>query len=149
MRTLTANDRRQSATAAVGDWWQRWRQRIGERRELEKFSADEVARYAQDVGVSSADLHALVGRGDDNTPLLEHRMACLHIDRAELARTDPATLRDMQRLCSLCRSRGRCARDLADEDADPTWQEWRDYCPNSTTLTILGTMQDCQRAPAE
>lgn len=149
MRTLAENHRHRSATAAAADWWQRWRQKVRDRHELNALGAYEVARYAQDVGVSTADLSALVGRGNEDISLLERRIACLHIDREELVRTDTATLRDMQRLCSLCRSHRRCARDLADEDADPGWQEWRDYCPNSTTLTVLATMQDCHRVPAE
>ena len=149
MRTNAEMEKRNSAVAAIADWWQRWRRKMSERQELENLGPDELARYAQDIGLSSADLHVLADRGRADTSLLYRRMNCLHIDREELVRTDMATLRDMQRLCSLCRAHGRCARELADEDADPAWQNWRDYCPNSTTLTILSTMQDCRRAAAE
>jgi len=39
------------------------------------------------------------------------------------------------------------------EVLDPAWQEWRDYCPNATTLSALGALQMCpdaqQQAKAE
>ncbi len=77
------------------------------------------------------------------TDLLACRMLALHLDEAELTTTELATLRDMQRLCAACDSRRQCAGDLGDEFADPAWQNWRDYCPNATTLSALNALRGC------
>jgi hypothetical protein len=61
-------------------------------------------------------------------------MEALGLDPNEVAHTEPQTLHDMQRLCSMCSSHGRCARDLSRNPADPAW---KDYCPNAGTLDAL------------
>ncbi len=50
--------------------------------------------------------------------LLFRRMAALQIDRDELASDDPLLFRELQGLCTLCRSKERCVRDL-------TWNAMR------------------------
>ena len=42
--------------------------------------------------------------------------------------------RDMERLCTMCESKGRCARDLSADPKDPVW---RKYCPNEPALVAL------------
>ena len=42
--------------------------------------------------------------------------------RKEVSRTEPATLQDLQRFCSMCNSQRRCTRGLAHDAADPAWQ---------------------------
>jgi len=78
--------------------------------------------------------------GDD---LLPRRMAALHLDVDGFARREPLTFRELHRLCALCDSHRQCARGLADEMADPGWQDWRDYCPNATTLSLLSALEGC------
>ena len=41
------------------------------------------------------------------------------------------TFQDLQRVCAMCESHRRCARDLARDSAIPAW---KDYCPNAATL---------------
>jgi hypothetical protein len=78
--------------------------------------------------------------------LLLRRLAMLNIDQQELANDDPLLFRELQGLCTLCRSRERCVQDLA-RGCDELWgQDWRDYCPNATTLNVLGAVQNCSRA---
>jgi hypothetical protein len=78
--------------------------------------------------------------------LLFRRMAALQIDRDELASDDPLLFRELQALCTLCRSKERCVLDLAQE-GDEAWnREWREYCLNATTLNALGAVQNCARA---
>jgi hypothetical protein len=69
--------------------------------------------------------------------LLLRRMAVIDIDPDELNSSDPLLFRELQGLCTLCRSRRRCARDIAYDAADPAWQGWKDYCPNGATLSKL------------
>ncbi len=75
--------------------------------------------------------------------LLFGRMARLQINRDELAKEDPLLFRELQGLCTLCQSKERCARELADLDDD--WENWQQYCPNSITLNIVGSVQSCSR----
>jgi hypothetical protein len=72
--------------------------------------------------------------------LLLPRIAALNIDPDALDRADPLLFRELQGLCSLCRSKGRCARDLAYDAADLGWQK---YCPNGATL---GELAQCRAA---
>jgi hypothetical protein len=73
--------------------------------------------------------------------LMHRRMAMLRLDVDAWLDTEPATLADMQRSCSACASRGRCAYDLMLELDEPTWRDWRDYCPNAARLRTLVALQ--------
>src|SRR2546423_10498695 len=132
-------------------WWRHWTRGRSDLAELNSCGRYEVEHIAQDVGVSAFELCSLVSRGPNGANLLERRLAALHLDAAELGRSEPATLRDLQRLCAMCGSRGRCARDLAQDltrnPVDPTVQDWRDYCPNGATLNMLSTLQICSDPP--
>ena len=75
--------------------------------------------------------------------LLFRHMAALQIDRDELASDDPLLFRELQALCTLCRSKERCVAQECDEPRD---REWREYCLNATTLNALGAVQNCARA---
>jgi hypothetical protein len=77
--------------------------------------------------------------------LLLNRMVVLRIDPDAVDRADPLLYRELQGLCSLCRSKGRCARDLAHDAADRASQSWKEYCPNGTTLNRLA--QGASRIP--
>jgi len=72
--------------------------------------------------------------------LLFRRMAALQIDRDELASNDPLLFRELQGLCTLCRSKERCVFDLAQESDEPGKQAWRE------TLDAIGALQNCPRA---
>jgi hypothetical protein len=64
-------------------------------------------------------------------------MDALDLDRDEVVRTEPATFRDLQRVCTMCGHHRRCAHDLAYDPLDP---EWKNYCPNEQTLKALSAM---------
>jgi hypothetical protein len=61
-------------------------------------------------------------------------MALLHLDPDALAKSEPSTMRDLQRLCSSCESKKQCQFDLFFASGDQTW---RHYCPNVGTLDAL------------
>jgi len=73
-------------------------------------------------------------------------MDMLQIDRNELAKDDPLLFRELQGLCALCRNKEECVRELAHEFDDARWDRWREYCPNSSTLTTIGAVQNCALA---
>jgi hypothetical protein len=54
--------------------------------------------------------------------------------------------RELQALCTLCRSKERCVLDLAQEGDERANREWREYCLNATTLNAFGAVQNCARA---
>jgi hypothetical protein len=89
---------------------------------------------ARDVGMSAAELRTLARRGAAAADLLLRRMTALALDHHSVSRKERRTFQDLQRLCTLCAGHRRCARDLARDPADRTWQE---YCPNAGTLTAL------------
>jgi len=115
-------------------WWRRQRSIHQNQDNLAAFSPDEMARIAQDVGLSPSELRSLAGHCSDAADLLDQRLGVVGLDPKALARTVPNELRDMERLCTLCQSKGRCARDLAAGPYDPVW---RQYCPNEATITEL------------
>ena len=119
-----------AALAAVGDWFKRRQTH----QPLDACSSDEVARMAHDIGVTEHDLRQIATFGPDAAKLVTERLEALHLDADALAAEQPATMRDLQRLCSNCASKKRCQRDLAHDPSDVVWQQ---YCPNAHTLSLL------------
>jgi hypothetical protein len=98
--------------------------------------------------MSNADLCSVAGRHVDDD-LLRRRMLALELDPYEMALSDPALLRHLQRCCSLCESREDCASDLARASTDRAWQgrdDWRDYCENALVLEMLMALQSRSKA---
>jgi hypothetical protein len=120
--------------AAIARWWRNWRQARSDRAALRFAGADETRMIARDVGVSVSDLQDLTAHGPEGAELLSRRMSALNLDSSQVARSEPAVLRDLQRLCTICQSKGRCVHDL---ETDPQSERWRDYCPNVATLDAL------------
>lgn len=116
--------------SAFGNWERTRKSRRQDRHRFRDVSAHEVARMARDVGVSSFDLYEMVRLGPD-AGQLARRMAALHIDSDKVSRTDMPLVRDMQRLCAMCRHKSRCDIHLI---IDPENAVWRQYCPNERFL---------------
>ena len=97
-------------------------------------SDEEVDRIAHDLGISTTELRQLARKGPGSADLLLARMNALDLDQGEVARTQPETFQDLQRVCTMCDCHRRCTRDL---ERDPLDAAWQDYCPNATTLKAL------------
>ena len=119
-----------------------WRTR-SELTDLECCGSVEVDRIAHDLGIAASELRTLASYGPNAAELLNRRMAALRIDPDRVGTLDLFTLRDLQRLCTTCRSRKQCARDLADPSRDraENGQDWQDYCPNAATLNMLVALE--------
>ena len=50
----------------------------------------------------------------------------------------------LQANCLRCPRPELCARALMDETIDCGWQEWRDYCPNATELSMFSAVNACR-----
>ena len=100
------------------------------------------------IGGAAIDRRALSECGPpavhDSSDLLKRRMRALHLDPDDLVHAPGRVARVEMGLCARCEARGRCRRDLDDEFADPGWGDWRNYCPNATTLSILSTLHECE-----
>jgi hypothetical protein len=137
MSTLPSGQKSWSPIKAISQWWRNWIRSSSELMELKCCGEAELERMAKDVGVSVAELHRLASRSPDSADLLLRRMAALDLDRNEVSRVEPRTFQDLQRVCTMCENRRRCARDLARNSADPAWE---DYCPNAGTLMALNAL---------
>jgi hypothetical protein len=101
--------------------------------ELANCSELELARVAQDLGISAADLCVLASRDKTAADLLYRRLESLQLDPTSI---DPILMRDLQRCCSNCDSKQLCAHELEDKPRGATWPK---YCPNEQTIAALTT----------
>lgn len=121
-----------SPIAAFIRWCQRWSG--SNSAELRSWDREAVEDLARDVGVSVDEFRQLARKDQHAADLLLPRMAALDLDPKEVSKIEPKVMRDMQRVCSMCESHGRCLRDLKRDADDPVWKQ---YCPNADTLTAL------------
>lgn len=131
---------RSSMFNAVAGCWRNWKRSRSNIFDLKDCSADEITRIADYLGISPAELRCIASYSPDRANLLQRRMAALGLDWSDLARTDPGTWHDLERLCAACDSRGRCALDLAGDFANTGSVDWTSYCPNAATLGSLTTL---------
>ena len=131
---MTSEQKTHSPLEAIRQWYRGF---IGSQSVLGECGAEGLERMAHDIGVSTAELHQLAKQGQHSADLLGRRMDVLDLDENEVARVERATFQDLQRVCSMCDCKKRCARDLAHNPADPAW---KDYCPNAQTLTALNAL---------
>jgi hypothetical protein len=104
----------------------------------------EIERMARDIRMSASEFRAAASRGPKSADLLMRRMAALDLDPNEVGRIEPAAFRDLQRVCTLCNSRRRCAR--GGSGAWPKTKSWEERMnvKQQTPLT-----REVQPLPAE
>ena len=119
-----------------------WR-KIAAVNELAGCDALEVARVAQDLGISDADLRTLANRDKTAADLLKRRLETLRLNPTGV---NPALMRDLQRCCSNCNSKQLCAHELEDK---PKGASWPKYCPNEETIAALITKPILPEQPLE
>jgi uncharacterized protein DUF6455 len=114
--------------------WLKHRRDLSEIRRMNRTDFDLIAR---DLRVSADDLDRLVEAGPHSADEVPRMLKALGIDVEDIARTEPLLVRDMQRVCSLCRDKAHCHGELADGTAA---QSYREYCPNAPTIDALGEL---------
>jgi uncharacterized protein YjiS (DUF1127 family) len=117
---------------SISQAWDRYRKRRAAVAELQALGSAELERMVQDAGLTFGDVLELAKQSGDSAALLYRRLEQAGIDFRSV---DSATLRDMQRCCSLCDSKAQCAHELEDH---PKVANWPDYCPNRLTIEALG-----------
>lgn len=110
-----------------GKWQDFWDRRAAV-NELANCDPWEVARIAEDLGVSANELRMLATSDKGAADLLNRRLHSLRIDPTSV---DPAVMRDLQLHCALCDSKKLCEHELEDK---PTVARWPKYCPNEQTI---------------
>jgi len=136
MSALPSRHKSRSPFDAILQWCRDWA-RSDPESELNGFGDADVERIAEDVGVYAAELRTLAMFGPEAADLLLRRMAALDLDRNEIARIEPQTFQDLQRVCIMCEHHRRCARDFSRDSASDAWKE---YCPNAATLIALNAL---------
>lgn len=132
--SMTDNNQNQRLGAIIGAWWRNWKQGRATLFEIDGLESGELSRVARDIGVNSSELRTLAGKWPDAADLLSQRLAALQLSEDAVARAEPAVLRDLQRVCTLCDDKQRCGHDIDRGPSDPAW---RTYCPNVETLDAL------------
>lgn len=113
--------------------WTNWRLQREQRAELASCDSGEIDRMARELGFTSDELKLLASRGPEAADLLYRRLAELGMDAKQIDATVPEVMRDMQRCCTECDARRRCASDLAHNVS----ARWPEYCPNVETIALL------------
>ena len=122
-----------SGGSLLGNLLSRAKCAISRRWEVSRLDSREIDAVARDLNVSSAELVSLMLSSSESLESLGKRLAYEGLPQESLAVSHPAELRDMQRICSQCHSKARCARDLRHKRmATPS-----KYCPNQPTLRAL------------
>ena len=127
--------------------WRRFvtraRTAISRWNEMRRLDASEVEAIARDLNLSSSELNALAQLVPTSLAPLKLRLSYAGTSERELAASDCAMLRDLQRVCSQCAAKMRCAADLErGRRATPA-----KYCPNERTLRALAC-EAWERPPA-
>jgi hypothetical protein len=130
MHLHSGNDRNDTS-------WHRFvtraRTAISRWNEMRRLDASEIEALARDLNLSAYELNALALSAPTSLEPLKLRLAYAGTSERELAATDCAVLRDLQRVCSQCSAKTRCVADLErGRRANPA-----KYCPNEQTLRAL------------
>jgi hypothetical protein len=128
---------------SVAGAWRNWRKRRARIAELAACDPVELRHMAGDLNISCEELVGLVRRDNRSADLVERRLRALGFDPDAINADETAVMRDLQRCCSACSSKARCAGEL---DAGVTRGAWRQYCPNAETLVAL--LAERRRSPA-
>lgn len=132
---MTVQEKPYPVVSLVIDTFGEWLKHRRELKEMRDMDAANFGQIASELRLSSADLEALVRRGPHAADELPKMLKALGIDHADLVRSEPLVLRDMERVCALCNQKRQCDRDLA---AGTSAEHYEEYCANAPTIDGLG-----------
>ncbi len=102
--------------------------------EMVRMSSQEIDCMARDLRVSTPELLSLAAESPGSAALLDRRLALSGLSKDVLAVRFGDVLRDLERVCTLCAAKQRCAADL---DCSDHAEQLPEYCPNELTLRAL------------
>ena len=118
----------------IAQWVNKYRAAVGGQMAHGHCDPEEVRQTASDIGVAPNQLRELMNKGPGAADLLQKMLVALHVDPQQIAKANPAVMRDLQRLCITCSNKKQCAHELAYGTAA---EHFHDYCPNAFTLDAL------------
>ena len=101
--------------------------------DLAMLSPEELRHMAEDLSLAETDLRSLA-RGRDNSALTGRMMRAHGLDPDRVRHAYVTLMRDVERVCTQCKSEARCRREL---DAGTALVHCREYCPNAATFDDL------------
>jgi hypothetical protein len=110
------------------------KRRWAQRREFDDLGPDGVDGLARDLRVSAEELNRVAAMGSTAGAGLRPLMRELSLDPVLVARTHWMVMRDLEAVCSGCKSTRRCRRECESGAAVQTYDS---FCPNAQTLTAL------------
>ena len=119
---------------SVADWVNNYRHAFGQAGGLGRCDSAEVLQIASDLGVTPGELRQLSTKGPGSADLLLKMLVAPGVDPKAVSEKEPLVMRDLQRLCTTCAEKSRCAHELADGTAPAHFHE---FCPNAFTLDAL------------
>jgi hypothetical protein len=146
MHASSLQQRHRSLPNVFVQLWRRWMgMRANQLLETARLGSDKVEYLTHNLEMCSSDLCTTAG--GHAVDLLRRRMLALELDPHEMALSDPALLRHLQRCCALCESREDCALDLARASIGQSWpDDWCDYCENAAALEMLIALRSRSKA---
>jgi hypothetical protein len=112
--------------------FQAWRRRSADRAALDLMGEGGRAQMARDLAHGEHALRDLVG--SDKGDALPRLLRALELEPDDIARRDPALIRDMAAVCAGCTEGRQCSRELASGEAAVSYPG---YCPNALSLSLL------------
>jgi hypothetical protein len=103
-------------------------------REMRQLDSAAFGAIAHDLRMTPADLDTIVREGPRAADELPRVLEVLGIDAAALARSEPAVLHDMKRVCISCERKVQCNNDL---EIGVSARDYEDYCLNAQTMNAL------------
>jgi hypothetical protein len=119
---------------AIAGWINKYRDLDRANRAFKYCSPEDVMQIAKDLRLEVSELRSLAAKGPGAADTLQKMLVALSVDPKVLAESDPALMRDMQRLCIMCGQKGRCQHELARGTAAENFHE---FCPNAYNLDAL------------
>jgi hypothetical protein len=115
----------------VGGWFGKHSRTSRPAEDFDRCSVEELVAIAKDLGISACELRGLAAKGSGAADLVGTLLTELRVERTAL---DPSIMRDLQRLCIVCRQKSRCQRELT---KGTVAEHFREFCPNAFTLSAL------------
>ena len=111
-----------------------WLIHCREMRELRQLDSGQFDSIARDLRMTPADLDTFVRQGPHAADELPRLLEVLRINEAALVRSEPAVLRDMERVCVSCERKAQCRNDL---ETGVSARVYGEYCLNAQTMNAL------------
>jgi len=105
------------------------RERYAFRQEL--ANCEELDVILADLGLTRGELEPLLKCHPESGKLLRKMLARVGLD--EVSRGDLRTRRELERVCTFCKSRGRCRTWLRSGGSEG----YAEFCPNAELLDAL------------